>query len=90
MKPVHSRQLNELVHLQIWALDVGGPNDDVLVTGGGDATVTVWADCTAADSAQQQAVEDDRLSKQQDLSNALVVRLLRHSESMTTLNAYES
>ena len=61
--------------MQVWALDVGGPQDDVLVTGGNDATLVLWADCTAADKQAAVAEEEVRLEKQQDLSNALVVWL---------------
>jgi len=58
----------------VWALDVGGPADDCLVTGGGDATLLLWGDCTEADRAAALAQEEDRLDRQQDLVNALVVR----------------
>lgn len=62
-------------HAQVWALDVGGEAESLLVTGGADARVAVWRDCTAADAAAAAAGAAEAALKAQQLSNALQARL---------------
>lgn len=61
-------------HMQVWALDVGGEAESLLVTGGADACVAVWRDCTAADAAAAAAGAAEAALKAQQLSNALQAR----------------
>ena len=63
-------------HMQVWALDVGGEAESVLVTGGADARMAVWRDCTAADAAAAAAGAAEVALKAQQLSYALQARLL--------------
>ena len=46
-----------------------------MATGGGDATVHLWEDTTAADQAAAAEQAQQAVLKQQDLSNALQVRV---------------
>ncbi len=58
----------------MWALDVGGEAEALLVTGGADARVNVWRDCTAADAAVAAAGAAEAARKAQQLANALQAR----------------
>ena len=60
---------------KVWAMHVAGRDDSTLVTGGADARVNVWRDCTAQDEATAAADRADAAVKGQALSNALQVRL---------------
>ena len=60
---------------KVWAMHVAGSNDSTLVTGGADARVNVWRDCTAQDEATAAADRAEAAVKGQALSNALQVRL---------------
>ncbi len=59
---------------QVWALDVGGEAEALLVTGGADARVNVWRDCTSADAAVAAAGAAVAARKAQQLANALQAR----------------
>jgi len=59
---------------QVWALDVGGEAEALLVTGGADARVNVWRDCTSADAAVAAAGAAEAARKAQQLANALQAR----------------
>ena len=61
---------------KVWALAVAGENDAVLATGGADACVNIWRDCTAEDEATAVATRTQAAVKAQELSNALQVGLL--------------
>ena len=61
---------------KVWAMHVAGSDDSTLVTGGADARVNVWRDCTAQDEATAAADRAEAAVKGQALSNALQVRLL--------------
>lgn len=52
---------------------VAGKQESVVVTGGGDATVTLWHDSTAANAEAVAEEEAASVLKQQDLENALQV-----------------
>ncbi|KAK9810337.1 hypothetical protein WJX72_008955 [[Myrmecia] bisecta] len=56
---------------KIWALAVGGTQQSLLASGGGDATINIWEDCTEQDQATAAAQEKEAVLKQQELSNAL-------------------
>lgn len=58
---------------QIWALAVGGAQESVMATGGGDARVVLWADSTEADQAAAAEAEEELAEKEQALQNALAV-----------------
>ena len=58
---------------KVWALHVGGASDSLLVTGGADARVNVWRDCTAEDEASAAAERAEAALKGQELANALQV-----------------
>lgn len=58
---------------KVWALTVGGVQEGLVATGGGDARVQVWEDCTLQDKAEAAEEEEVTLLKQQRLSNALQV-----------------
>ena len=60
---------------KVWAMHVAGRDDSTLVTGGADARVNVWRDCTAQDEATAAAGRAEAAVKGQALSNALQVRL---------------
>ena len=45
------------------------PDEDRVVSGGGDGAIVVWRDCTAEDVAAQRAEEDRVAVLSQDLSN---------------------
>ena len=45
----------------------------MLATGGGDARVQLWEDCTQQDKAEEAEEQEQALLKQQRLSNALQV-----------------
>ena len=60
---------------KVWAMHVAGWDDSTLVTGGADARVNVWRDCTAQDEATAAADRAEAAVKGQALSNALQVRL---------------
>lgn len=59
---------------KVWAMHVGGAGDSLLVTGGADARVNVWRDCTAEDEASAAAERTEAALRGQELSNALQVR----------------
>ena len=59
---------------KVWAMHVAGRDDSTLVTGGADARVNVWRDCTAEDEANAAADRAESAVKGQALSNALQVR----------------
>ncbi len=46
-----------------------------MATGGGDARVQIWEDCTLQDKAEEAEEQEVTLLKQQRLSNALQVRI---------------
>ena len=58
---------------KVWALTVGGVQEGLVATGGGDARVQVWEDCTLQDKAEAAEEEEVTLLKQQRLTNALQV-----------------
>lgn len=58
---------------KVWALTVAGEQDAVLATGGADARVNIWRDCTAEDEAAAVATRTQAVVKAQELSNALKV-----------------
>lgn len=58
---------------KVWAMHVAGTNDSVLVTGGADARVNVWRDCTMEDEATAAAERSEAAFKGQELANALQV-----------------
>lgn len=60
---------------KVWALTVGGVQEGLVATGGGDARVQIWEDCTLQDKAEAAEEEEVTLIKQQRLSNALQVFL---------------
>lgn len=58
---------------KVWAMTVGGVQEGLVATGGGDARVQIWEDCTLQDKAEAAEEEEVTLLKQQRLSNALQV-----------------
>jgi U3 small nucleolar RNA-associated protein 13 len=50
---------------KIWALDVGGDDGEFLISGGGDGSLVLWADCTQVDAEQARHEEETRLHAQQ-------------------------
>ncbi|KAL3146439.1 hypothetical protein ABBQ32_003118 [Trebouxia sp. C0010 RCD-2024] len=56
---------------KVWAMTVGGFQEGLVATGGGDARVQIWEDCTLQDKAEAAEEEEATLLKQQRLSNAL-------------------
>ena len=58
---------------KVWAMTVGGVQEGLVATGGGDARVQIWEDCTLQDKAEAAEEEELTLLKQQRLSNALQV-----------------
>ena len=71
---------------KVWAMHVAGANDSLLVTGGADARVNVWRDCTIADEASAAAERTEAALKGQELANALQVG--RTSASMHHFNTH--
>ena len=61
---------------QVWAMAVGGSQESLVATGGGDARVQIWEDCTLQDKAEEAEEQEVTLLKQQRLSNALQVLML--------------
>ena len=59
---------------KVWAMHVAGANDSLLVTGGADARVNVWRNCTMEDEATAAAERSEAAVKGQELANALQVR----------------
>ncbi|MCJ1354296.1 MAG: hypothetical protein MMC33_004284 [Icmadophila ericetorum] len=59
---------------KVWAMHVAGANDSLLVTGGADARVNVWRDCTTEDEAAAAFERSEAALKGQELANALQVR----------------
>ena len=55
---------------------VGGSQEALVATGGGDARVQIWEDCTVQDKAEEAEEQEATLLKQQRLSNALQVVML--------------
>ncbi len=55
---------------------VGGSQEGLVATGGGDARVQIWEDCTLQDKAEEAEEQEVTLLKQQRLSNALQVLML--------------
>ena len=68
---------------KVWALHVAGANDSVLVTGGADARVNLWRDCTMEDEATAAAERSEAAFKGQELANALQVWDSAHSPTRT-------
>ena len=68
---------------KVWAMTVGGVQEGLVATGGGDARVQIWEDCTLQDKAEAAEEEEVTLLKQQRLSNALQV-LLHTTPLLTT------
>jgi len=56
---------------KVWAMASGGEGDALLITGGSDAKVVVWADCTAADAREAEEEEERLVGREQSLANAL-------------------
>ncbi|KAL6008390.1 hypothetical protein ACLOJK_033899 [Asimina triloba] len=56
---------------KIWAVAVG-KKTEMLATGGGDAVVNLWYDCTAADKEEVFRKEEEGILKGQELENAVV------------------
>ncbi|DBA77464.1 TPA: hypothetical protein ACH3X1_009289 [Trebouxia sp. C0004] len=56
---------------KVWAMAVGGSQESLVATGGGDARVQIWEDCTLQDKAEEAEEQEVTLLKQQRLSNAL-------------------
>ena len=54
---------------------VGGKQESVLVSGGGDSSVALWRDSTAANAEAAAEQEAASVLKEQDLENALQVML---------------
>ena len=54
-------------------MHVAGANDSLLVTGGADARVNVWRNCTMEDEATAAAERSVAALKGQELANALQV-----------------
>ncbi len=52
---------------------MGGPNEAVVATGGGDGAVALWEDCTAQDAAEAAKEQQDAVLREQELLNALQV-----------------
>jgi hypothetical protein len=65
---------------QVWALAVGGAGEPVLATGGADARVNLWRDCTAADEDSAAAERAEAAQRAQELANALQARSLPPSD----------
>ena len=61
---------------KVWAMHVAGTNDSLLVTGGADARVNVWRDCTAEIETTAAAERSEAALKGQELANALQVSCL--------------
>ena len=57
-------------------MHVAGADDSTVVTGGADASVAVWQDVTAEEAAKAAAQTVASVQQQQQLSNALQVRIL--------------
>ena len=58
---------------KVWAMHVAGANDSFLVTGGADARLNLWRDCTIADETSAAAERTEAILKGQELANALQV-----------------
>lgn len=69
--------------VQVWALAVGSGEERLLASGGGDARVQVWQDCTVADKQEAAQEQETALLKQQRLSNALQVRFWLSAVTVT-------
>jgi U3 small nucleolar RNA-associated protein 13 len=50
---------------KIWALDVGGENDSVVLTGAADGSLALWADVTKLDQETANAAMQEQLRQQQ-------------------------
>lgn len=59
--------------LQVWALAVGGADESVVATGGGDGAVALWEDCTQEDAATTAREMQEAVLREQELLNALQV-----------------
>ena len=58
---------------RVWALAAGAAGDELLATGGADASVVVWEDVTVAEAEAAAAAEEELAMREQDLENALAV-----------------
>ena len=56
---------------KVWALAAGGTQQSLLATGGADAAIIVWRDCTAEDEAAAAESQALAVGRQQQLANAL-------------------
>uniref|UniRef100_A0A2N9H388 U3 small nucleolar RNA-associated protein 13 C-terminal domain-containing protein n=1 Tax=Fagus sylvatica TaxID=28930 RepID=A0A2N9H388_FAGSY len=56
--------------LQVWALAVG-KKTEMLATGGSDAVINLWYDCTADDKEEAFRKEEEGVLKGQELENAV-------------------
>lgn len=62
---------------RLWGLTVSqSPEESLLASGGADSRIVVWRDVTADKAAAAEAEEEQLVMKQQELSNALAVRLV--------------
>eukprot|EP00873_Tetraselmis_striata_P034175 jgi/Tetstr1/454439/TSEL_041339.t1 len=57
---------------RVWALTKAPGNDALLASGGSDAIVNIWRDCTASDAAEEEKALQENLLRTQDLENALM------------------
>ncbi|XP_030646685.1 transducin beta-like protein 3 [Chanos chanos] len=55
---------------KIWGLHTSR-KDDLMVTGSADSNITLWKDVTQVELAEEQAMQEDQILKQQELSNLL-------------------
>lgn len=69
---------------------VGGKQEGVVVTGGGDSTVALWRDSTAANAEAAAEEEAAAVLKQQDLENALQVESSTLSPNLWRRQGYKS
>jgi len=64
---------------RVWALAAGGRGDATVVTGGADAAVRVWEDCTAADELRALQEQQEGQLREQELLNAMHARDFRRA-----------
>ena len=60
---------------RIWSIAFAGEQQDIMISGGSDSRIIIWEDTTELDKEAEIRQQQEELTKQQDLSNAIQVIL---------------
>ena len=59
---------------RIWSIAFAGEQQEIMASGGSDSKLVIWEDTTETDRETEIRLQQEELTKQQNLSNAIQVR----------------